>query len=202
MAPRRVCCRVRQVSGAAGQQLQPAFQPSLHGGGREQFDARRRQFDGQRQAVQAGADGRRPRPHFPRSARNRASRPARVPGTERNRRILWRALDRWNWTCEIRQVQRRHGKFVFAVNMQRRPAGDQDLELRRCWRAVPPPAAPPRPGARSCRAGAAVGRRKSAGILSELSSGDWPAGFPHAQRLRDRRRESSAVSLTAARGTK
>src|ERR1019366_3792389 len=47
----------RQIAGATCQQVQAAFQARQHGGGREQLDARRRQFDGKRQTVEASADG-------------------------------------------------------------------------------------------------------------------------------------------------
>ena len=47
-----------QVPRPAGQQLQAALQAGLHGGRREQLDAGRGQFDGERQAVQAGTNGR------------------------------------------------------------------------------------------------------------------------------------------------
>ncbi len=47
----------RQVAGAAGQQVEAAFQARQHGGRREQLDARRRQFDGEGQTVEASADG-------------------------------------------------------------------------------------------------------------------------------------------------
>jgi hypothetical protein len=48
----------RSIARAPGEQRQALIQPGQHGGGREHVDARRRQLDRQRQAVEAGADGR------------------------------------------------------------------------------------------------------------------------------------------------
>ena len=47
---------LRQVARAAGQQLQPARQARQHGRGRKNFDPRGRQFDGERQTIQTGAN--------------------------------------------------------------------------------------------------------------------------------------------------
>ena len=102
----------RQVEGAARQQLQAALQPIQDGAGRQYFDSGSRQLDRQRQSIQ-------PRTDFLNRGRVfRGNRKIGPDGCRALRKQLNGGILR----------KRRYREFLFAINPQARPAGDQDLE--------------------------------------------------------------------------
>ena len=118
----------RQVAGAAGQQVQTAFEAGQHGGRRKQLDARRRQFDGQRQAIQASADGCH-RGRIFLGEREFALHRLRAFHKKRDRRKTRKHFQGRN-RFEVGQRKRWHREFMFAIDVKRRLACDRDLELR------------------------------------------------------------------------
>ena len=119
---------VRHVPCAPAQELEAAPQSRQHGLGREELDARRGQFDGQRQAVQADADlGHRRGVGVvhPEVGLDRQG----ALDEERHGGILRQGLD-GRQVPGIGQVERGHRELVLAAEPQHHPAGHQALQAR------------------------------------------------------------------------
>ena len=119
----------RQVPGAARQEREALLEARAHGDRRQQLDARRREFDRQWQAVETAAD---------------LGDRRRVLGGHLEVRLdgggaLEKQRDRFGLRGQvgkrrpgsIRQVERGHGVLVLAVDVQRRAARHEHLQLRR-----------------------------------------------------------------------
>ena len=116
-----------QIAGAAGQQVQAAFEACQHGGRRKQLDARRGKFDGQREAVKARADGRHRGCVFLRQC-ELVLHSLRTFHKERDRWKTGKHFQRRHG-LGVGQRERGHGKFMFAVDMKRRLARDHHPEF-------------------------------------------------------------------------
>ena len=148
----------RQIPRAPGQQLQPLLQARAHGGRGKQLDARGGELDGEGQTVQARADlgdrrgvflGQPRSPGLTAAARwRKARRPRNAPAPRRRRRA-------------VRQRQRRHRELVLAVDVERRAARDQDLEVWPDRHELRHDRRRAKSGARSRRAGEASARAPS-----------------------------------------
>jgi len=106
-----------QVEGATGEQLQAALQPIQNGAGRKHFGSSSRQLNRQRQSIQPRTNSLNCECGF------RSHRKIGPDGC----RALHKQLD----SGILRK--RRHREFLFTVNMQAGPGGDQDLERWACF---------------------------------------------------------------------
>ena len=115
---------VRQVAAAAGQQAQRMVQPGQDRLRRQQLNPRRRQLDGQRQAVESAGD-RRDRRHVlvvESESRHRGGGPL---GEQAHRRAGGQRGCRRAGVL-LRDRERRDRAFLLAGNAKRRAAADQD----------------------------------------------------------------------------
>jgi hypothetical protein len=118
-----------QVARPADEQRQPPRQPGQQRARRQQANPRRRQLDGQRQPVEAGADG----GHGRRVGLGEAEIRARRPGAfgEQADRLISCQLLRQRQAGGIRKRERRHREGLLAVEVEDGPARDEHREVGR-----------------------------------------------------------------------
>ncbi len=114
-----------QIARTAGQQVQAGTQARQHGRRGQQLDTRSRQFDGQRQTIQAMTNLRHRRRVLIGQVKTRAGSPR--PLDEQPDRFVVAEVLRRRSLGTIRQLQGRDRVLVLGSQVQRRPAGRQYL---------------------------------------------------------------------------
>jgi hypothetical protein len=182
-----------QVARPADEQRQPPRQPTQQRARRQQADPRRRQLDGERQPVETGTDGghrRRVRlgeaevrPRRPGALREQADR--FVPRQILRRRQAAGAL----WA--VRQRKRRHRKGMLAIQVQNRPARDEQAETGRGGEQV----ADQRRGRQHLLEVVEDQQQVPIAEVPHHAAGERPvARLAHAEGLRDRRGDEVRVA--------
>ena len=116
-----------QIPGAARQKVQAAFEAGQHRRRRKQLNARRRQFDRERQAIETGADCRHRRRIFFRQRKLVLHRPGALHKKRNRRKTRERFQQRHGFG--VGQREWRHGKLMLTVDVKPRLARDHDFEL-------------------------------------------------------------------------
>ena len=168
------------VARPAGQEAQAIAQPREHGLRREDVDARRRQLDRQRQAVEARADLRHGRRIL--VGHLEVGLHAHGPFDEQGNRLVLRKALRSLMQLRIGRGKRRHRVLPLAVDAQSTSAGGEDRETRgRCqqlgypWRGV----------AHLLEVVQDQERAALAKMVDQRGHGREPAAIRQAQLLRD-----------------